>query len=122
MRNMSRKKALVVDDSQDWRSDLEELLREKNYDVLAAKDRATAISLLSTHVFDIVVLDVNLSDESYNVDGLLINQELKQKNLKTLIILISARDLTAEELENIKPSIFVEKSRIWDALNSRILD
>jgi DNA-binding response OmpR family regulator len=119
---MSRKKALVVDDSQDWRSDLEELLREKNYDVLAAKDRATAISLLSTHVFDIVVLDVNLSDESYNVDGLLINQELKQKNLKTLIILISARDLTAEELENIKPSIFVEKSRIWDALNSRILD
>ena len=119
---MARKLALIVDDSQDWRSDLEELFRGKKYDVMTAKDRSTAIALVSTYVFDIAVLDVNLTDEIHNVEGLMINQELKQKSPSTRVILVSARDLTSRELENIKPSIFVKKSNIWDALNSQIKD
>ena len=117
-----QKRVLIVDDSQDWRNDLEELFRGKNCDVMTAKDRATAMSLLAAHAFDIAILDVNLTDEIHNVEGLLINQELKRLSPQTRVVLISAGDLTSQQLENIKPSIFVKKSHIWDTLNSRILD
>jgi DNA-binding response OmpR family regulator len=119
---MSKKVALIVDDSQDWRTTLEELFLENNYEVMTAGDRASANLLLSTHRFDIAVVDVNLTDEIHNIDGLLINKELKRKSPSTRVVLISARDLTAPELEKIKPSIFVKKSNVWVKLNSMLMD
>jgi len=116
MRNL--KKVLIVDDSDDWRNELEELFQSRNFNVLKAKNRQTALSLLSKNVFDIAVLDVNLTDEIHNVDGMFICYEFKQKSPSTRVILISARNLTARELENIQPAIFIEKSHIWEKLNS----
>ena len=119
---MPKKLALVVDDSPDWRKALEELLQERNYDVITAKDRHSALSLLSSNAFDVAVVDVNLTDEIYNAEGLLINREFKNRSPKTRVILVSARDLTRKEHEEIKPSTFVKKSHIYDALSSEKLD
>ena len=112
-----RGKALVVDDSSDWREELRELLQDNGFAVLTAHDRPTALSALDTQPFDVAVVDVNLSDKTHNVDGLLINRYIQDKGIDTRVILISARVLAPQELAEVHPATFIEKSDIWKQLN-----
>lgn len=112
----NRGKALVVDDSSDWREELEELLQDSGFEVVMAHDRSTALSALDSQPFDIAVVDVNLSDKTHNVDGLLINRHIQDCGIDTRVILVSARSLTAQEIARAHPATFVEKSSIWDQL------
>jgi DNA-binding response OmpR family regulator len=110
-------KALVVDDSSGWREELKEMLQDKGFDVVTAGDRQAALSRLDSESFDIAIIDVNLTDEIHNVDGLLINRHIQNKASSTFVVLISARSLSTQELASICPAKFVEKSDIWDHLN-----
>ena len=112
-----RGRALVVDDCSDWREELQELLQDSGFEVFAAHDRPTALSALDTQPFDVAVVDVNLSDKTHNVDGLLINRYIQDKGIDTHVILISARGLTPQELAEVHPATFIEKSDIWKQLN-----
>jgi DNA-binding response OmpR family regulator len=111
-----RGRALVVDDCSDWREELQELLQDSGFEVFVAHDRPTALSALDTQPFDVAVVDVNLSDKTHNVDGLLINRYIQDKGIDTRVILVSARPLTAQELAHAHPAKFVEKSSIWNQL------
>lgn len=113
----NRGKALLVDDCSDWREELQELLQDNGFAVFAAHDRPTALSALDTQPFDVAVIDVNLSDKTHNVDGLLINRYIQDKGIDTHVILISARALTPQELAEVHPATFIEKSDIWKQLN-----
>ena len=112
-----RGRALVVDDCSDWREELRELLQDKGFSVFTAHDRPTALSALDTQPFDVAILDVNLSDKTHNVDGLLINRYIQDKGIDTRVILVSARALTSQELAQVRPATFIEKSNIWKQLN-----
>lgn len=112
-----RGKALVVDDCSDWREELGELLQDNGFAVFTAHDRPTAVSALDTQAFDVAVVDVNLSDKTHNVDGLLINRYIQDKGIDTRVILISARVLAPQELAEVHPATFIEKSDIWKQLN-----
>ena len=114
----SHRKALVVDDSQDWREELEEHLQEKGFEVVTASDHDTALSVLAGKSFDTAVIDVNLTDKTFNVDGLLINRYIQDNAPGTRVILISARSLDTRELAEISPATFIEKSDLWEQLNS----
>jgi DNA-binding response OmpR family regulator len=107
----------VVDDSDYWCEELEELLQDKGFDVVTASDRSTALSVLANESFDIAIIDVNLTDEVYNADGFLINRYIQDNLSDTPVILVSARPLTTQELVDIHPAMFVEKSNMWSQLN-----
>ena len=114
----NRRKALIVDDSKDWREELEEFLREKGFEVVTASDRRAALSALDAESFDTAILDVNLTDETLpNRDGLLINRYIQENAPGTRVILISAWPLNSKELADIRPARFIEKSYLWDQLN-----
>jgi DNA-binding NtrC family response regulator len=113
----NRGKALLVDDCSDWREELQELLQDNGFAVFTAHDRPTALSALDTQPFDVAVVDVNLSDKTHNVDGLLINRYIQDKGIDTRVILISAHALTPQELAEVHPATFIEKSDIWKRLN-----
>ena len=113
----NRRKAIVVDDSDYWCEELEELLQDKGFDVVTASDRSTALSVLANESFDIAIIDVNLTDEVYNADGFLINRYIQDNLSDTPVILVSARPLTTQELVDIHPAMFVEKSNMWSQLN-----
>jgi DNA-binding NtrC family response regulator len=113
-----RGKALVVDDYSDWREELEDFLLDKGFEVVTAGDRDAALSVLCSESFDVAVVDVNLTDEAHNVDGLIINQYIQENLPNTRVILISARSLDAQELGSISPATFLGKANMWRELNS----
>lgn len=115
-----RGRVLVVDDIHDWCEELKELLVEEGFAVEIAGNKYTALNFLHTQRFDLAIIDVNLTDEADNIDGLLLNRFI-QENLKDVfVVLISARSLNPQELESIKPAIFIGKEKIWNALNDLI--
>ncbi|MGD2177856.1 MAG: response regulator [Anaerolineae bacterium] len=115
---VSRGKALVVDDYSDWREELKEFLQDKGFEVITASDRDAALSVLRSESFDVAVVDVNLTDEARDVDGLIINQYIQENTPDVRVILISARSLDAQEFGNASPATFLMKANLWRELNS----
>jgi two-component system, NtrC family, nitrogen regulation response regulator NtrX len=65
---------LVVDDEDEIRSSLEEILREEGYTVTAAATAGEALTLLNDAPYDLVLLDIWLPDR----DGLDVLAEIQQ--------------------------------------------
>lgn len=86
---------LVVDDDARLRSLLAEFLGEHGYDLMSAKDGATMDVLTSEREFNLLILDVNLPDES----GMEICRRLREKGDTTPIIMLTAR---SEEIDRIQ--------------------
>jgi CheY-like chemotaxis protein len=112
----NRGKALVVDDAEDWRSELQEFLQGKGFETVAVGDKLSAQELLDTEAFDVAIIDVNLADATFNVDGFLINRHIQNNGIDTQVVLISARSLSTFEIASIQPAVFIEKSKLWEQL------
>jgi DNA-binding response OmpR family regulator len=80
-------KILVVEDEKELRESITTLLKEENYLVEAAGDFNSAQDKLDIHVYDCVLLDINLPGGN----GLDLLRELKEVNKETGIIILSAR-------------------------------
>ncbi|WP_299862040.1 response regulator transcription factor [uncultured Hoeflea sp.] len=78
---------LVVDDDGQLTSFLKRFLTKQGYVTSIASSAAQAISTLSQHEFDLIVLDLILPD----VDGLEIAQQIRRDS-NTPIIMLTARD------------------------------
>jgi DNA-binding NtrC family response regulator len=115
---MSRRTALVVDDSRAWREELAEVLQEMNLEVATASDRRSALAMLAREQFDLAVIDINLAGETHDRSGLAINRDFQEHSPGTQVILISAQTLTATESAAIAPAIFVEKANILRHLSA----
>ena len=107
-----RPKVLVVDDVAGWCEQLAELLHDGGFEAVTAGDKQSALAELEHNRFAAAVIDVNLSDSPYNVDGLLINQQIQSQGKGTKVILISARSLSQHEQQAIQPATFLGKSAI----------
>ncbi len=59
-----KKQILVVEDNQDLRELIVQMLIVEDYDVLTAKDGVEALELISLHRFDLILLDVMLPGKS----------------------------------------------------------
>lgn len=88
-------KILIVEDEQDIVNLISNRLDKNKYDVTVALSGGKALHLVKTQEFDLVSLDIMLPE----VDGLTICKELRKENKSTLIIIVSALDLS-ESKEN----------------------
>jgi len=85
----NRKRVLIVDDTSDWRETLADLLSD-DYMVLKASGYSEARSIIATKQFDIAVLDIRLDDnDQFNVDGLKLLKEIKEKSSDTAVIMLT---------------------------------
>ena len=109
---------LIVEDEIDILLALQKGLKNEGYAVDITSDGDEALELLSFNIYDLVVLDINLP----GADGFSILQELRKKNDKTRVIIVSANreiedrirglDLGANDYL-VKPFDFLElKARI----------
>ena len=78
---------LVVDDHRKIREPLATYLRRQHFSVITAEDAASLWSMLRTHAFDLIVLDVMLPDG----DGMQLCQQIHRR-FHTPVILLTARD------------------------------
>ena len=88
-------KILIVEDEEEIVNLISNRLDKEKYDVRVALSGEKALHLVKTEEFDLVSLDIMLPE----VDGLTICKELRKKNKSTIIIIVSALDLS-ESKEN----------------------
>lgn len=81
---------LIVDDSEDTLEVFQSTLEEEGFAVMPAKDGQTALELLRTHDFSLMLLDINMPE----MTGLQLLDEMKREGLgKDMpVMLVSAVD------------------------------
>ncbi|MBQ7934511.1 MAG: response regulator transcription factor [Lachnospiraceae bacterium] len=83
---MSQKNILLIDDDKDLSLVISDILESYGYGVSLAVNRKEALSLLSQHIFHLIILDINLPDTI----GFDLCKELREKSTVP-IIFASAR-------------------------------
>lgn len=73
-------------------------LRLEGYEVTSVMDGQEAINLLDLKRFHLIVLDIMLP----NVDGFGITEHVRKNNQETQIIIVSAKDSTADKIKGLK--------------------
>ncbi|MGL4667257.1 MAG: response regulator [Saezia sp.] len=85
---------LIVDDDKDICQLVSDYLSKHNFKVSSALNGKAMWQTLETASIDLIVLDVMLPGE----DGLMLCRDLRAKNLKTPIIMLSARGEEADRI------------------------
>jgi CheY-like chemotaxis protein len=78
-------KILVVEDDDDNRELLAELLRMEGHDVEEAPDAERALELAGTRTFDAVIADVGLP----RMDGIALARELRRRTPEVAVVAVS---------------------------------
>ncbi len=81
-----KRRVLVVDDEKNLRKFIAVNLEARGYEVMEAADGIEAISIINNHVFDIILLDINMP----RMDGFSVCRLVRQR-LNTPIMMLSAR-------------------------------
>ena len=89
---------LVVDDDDRIRDLVKQYLEENHFLVTTAKDVDDAKKKLEIVKFDMLILDIMMPGES----GLSLTKEIKNSNLETPIILLTAKGETKDRIEGLQ--------------------
>lgn len=114
---------LIVEDLRDWQIEIQRILHGQylsqfSYSIKIANTLQKARDLLKVHVYDLVLLDLRLSDwEEENFDGWTLMEPLAKlrKELGTQTIIVSAHGLTDHVRNGFKKyhiHDFIDKKRL----------
>ncbi len=88
-----KKQILVVEDNQDLRELIIQMLVVEDYDILTAKDGEEALELISLHRFDLILLDIMLPGIS-GMEVLIKIRSAKDSQVKNLpVVMVTAKSL-----------------------------
>ena len=88
---------LVVEDEHSLREDIARKLRLSGYEVDACADGEAALEALAAEQYDLVLLDLNLP----KVDGMQVLRSLRQHDLETCVLILSARSEISDKVEGL---------------------
>ena len=88
---------LVVEDEHSLREDIAKKLRLSGYEVDACADGEAALEALAAERYDLVLLDLNLP----KVDGMQVLRSLRQHDLETCVLILSARSEISDKVEGL---------------------
>ncbi|HEV2493779.1 MAG TPA: sigma-54 dependent transcriptional regulator [Terriglobia bacterium] len=106
---------LIVDDEQEVRESLEQLLKLEGYQPVAASTGNEGLKKAEESLFDLVLLDINLPDQS----GLDVLKSLKRESPDTGVIMITAYDSGQAAFQASKEGADSYITKPWD--NDRVL-
>jgi DNA-binding NtrC family response regulator len=106
---------LIVDDEQEIRESLEQLLRLEGYKAESAPTAEEGLKKVEGGIFDLVLLDINLPDSN----GLDILKSIKSENPQTAVIMITAYDSSQKAFQASKGGAESYITKPWD--NDRLL-
>jgi two-component system response regulator PilR (NtrC family) len=93
--NTPAAKLLIVDDEPSMRELLEYMLSKQGYAISVAENGRTAVKMVESEVYDLVLCDIRLGD----ITGLEVLRATKQKTPQTVVIMISAYATTETAVE-----------------------
>lgn len=111
-------KILIVEDEAELRSILSQYLTEAGFTCEIAENFDTAIEKISLYEYDVVLLDITLPDGN----GLELISAIKKNNLKTGIIVVSAKNSLDDKISGLDLGAddYMTKPFQLSELNSRI--
>lgn len=111
----ARGSILVVDDEQEIRGSLEQLLKLEGYQTDSAATAQEGMKKIEDGVFDLILLDVSLPDSN----GLEVLKSIKQGSPETAVIMITAYDSSQTAFQASKEGAESYISKPWD--NGKLL-
>ncbi len=87
---------LAVEDDDDLRTYLEQILRENNYFVKSTAKATSALAILERFQPDLVLLDLGLPD----MDGQALCAEIKRKYPEVVVIILTAHDNVDDKIKS----------------------
>ena len=109
---------LLVDDDREVVDYVRRELEEESFNVVVAHDGASALRLVETSAFDIIVLDVMMPF----MDGLQVTRRVRRQNIFTPILLLTGRDAPEEIVGGLEAGAddYLTKPFSFDVLLARI--
>lgn len=109
---------LVVEDDNDLREYLKELLQENNYSVQTAPDGLSAINSIKKSEPNLVLLDLGLP----NISGESVTMEIRKKHPKLPIVILTAKDSVSDVIHGLDLGAddYIAKPFVGDELLARI--
>ncbi|MGW9685962.1 response regulator [Flagellimonas sp. 2504JD1-5] len=111
------KKVLIIEDDESNNRALQEMVKSKHLEAVAAKTAKDARKLFSSEHPDLVVLDLGLPD----IDGIELLGELKTQKKEVPVIVFTGRELTKKELKQIErhkdTSVVLKTNKSYDRLS-----
>jgi DNA-binding NtrC family response regulator len=105
---------LVVEDEKQWREDIfREALEDGGYHVKTSSSYNEAVAALDRQVFDLVVIDVNLTGVSGNRDGVRVLERIASLGHTPRAIVVSGSktwDMAEESVKKFQPIAFLDKT------------
>ena len=83
---MTAARILIIDDELSIRLTLAEILKNDGYEVMIAENGQVALDMISHHVFDLALIDINLGD----MKGTEVLSAMREKSLDTVAIILTA--------------------------------
>jgi CheY-like chemotaxis protein len=114
---------LLVEDDAVLRDLVERNLLARQHAVSAAEDAESALAHLRTHTFDLIILDINLPDQTgWEVlrtaqrEGYLKRQQIDNEYAPLPVVVLSAVRVSPRRLAEFRPLAYLPKPFPMDAL------
>ena len=88
---------LLVEDEKRLSKALKQILEEKKYMVDAVYDGEDGLSYALSGIYDVIILDIMLP----RLDGISVARKLRQENVSTPIIMLTARDSIKDKISGL---------------------
>lgn len=108
---------LIVEDDPSWQKRFKRYLRNEPFIISTASTYQEGLDLIETQSFDLVILDVNLSEVVENYDGLRLGSKLWNRDKKVKIIIVSGSEGAFKRLASFTfaPSYILKKQSLDQA-------
>ena len=101
---------LIVDDEKAARYGMAKALRPEGYRIAEAEDALSALNLMNTNSFDVVVTDVSMP----GMNGIDFVKKIRERKMECLVIVITAHGSEKLAVEAIKSGAFNYMSKPYD--------
>ena len=95
-------KILIIDDEEFIRENVDRILRDEGYQVIAAADGKSALELAASEEIDLALLDLNLGQEN----GINVLKALKEIDPDLLVIVVTGYGSVESAVESLKLGAF----------------
>ena len=111
-------KILIVEDEKILNNTINKSLKDAGYEVESAFDGFDAMEMIEIESYDLIVLDLNLP----NMDGMEILKNLRNEDVETKVLILSARSQIQDKVEGLDAGAndFLQKPFHLDELKARV--
>ncbi|NJD92379.1 MAG: response regulator, partial [Geobacter sp.] len=95
-------KILIIDDEEFIRENVDRILRDAGYQVVAAADSKSALELAASEEIDLALLDLNLGQDN----GINVLKKLKEIDPDLLVIVVTGYGSVETAVESLKLGAF----------------